>query len=164
MRVDSSHQPLSGSLLIARRTVHLTGEKQSGHKLRLKRMAQLRRVEIIVFYRISRAINLRVGKSRNLLHSIHLHHQRQRRRVAVEIIFLGSLALRLKEKLMLVLVGKRDNLRFDARAIARPHTLDLTIEKRRVGQSLTQHVVHLRIGVDNPARTLLQPAFHIRQI
>ena len=65
---------------------------------------------------------------------------------------------------MLVLVGKRDNLRFDARAIARPHTLDLTVEKRRVGQSLTQHVVHLRISVDNPARTLLQPAFHIRQI
>ena len=155
---------LAGIAYWINQNYHLTGEKQSGHKLRLKRMAQLRRVEIIVFYRISRAINLRVGKSRNLLHSIHLHHQRQRRRVAVEIIFLGSLALRLKEKLMLVLVGKRDNLRFDARAIARPHTLDLTVEKRRVGQSLTQHVVHLRIGVDNPARTLLQPAFHIRQI
>ena len=73
---------------------------------------------------------------------------------------MGALPFWFEEQLVLFLVGESDQFRLDAGAITWPDTLDLTVVKRRFRQSLTQDLVHFRVGVNYPAGALFELTFH----
>ena len=130
MRIDTRHQTLTCCLLIACSSIYLTGKIKASHTLGLQRMMQLCGVEIVILDGVSRAVNVGIGKSRNLTQSLDLHLPRQRRTEAVEVAFVGRLTLRLNEELVTILVGKRHDLGLYAGAITWSHTIDLTIIER----------------------------------
>ena len=111
--IDSGEQTLSGRLLVTGRAVDLPREIQAVDKLRLKGVAQLRGVKEVILYGIARAQNPDVLKRRDGLQRLKLYVNRERRREPVEVIFGGGLPLRLKEELMLCLVGEGHNLGLD---------------------------------------------------
>ena len=59
---------------------------------------------------------------------------------------------------MLLFVGEGDNLGFDAGAIARTDTLNLSVEQGRIRQPFAQNPVHFFVGIAGPALKLLQMA------
>ena len=59
---------------------------------------------------------------------------------------------------MLLFVGEGDNLGFDAGAIARTDTLNLSVEQGRIRQPFAQNPVHFFVGIAGPALQLLQMA------
>ena len=61
---------------------------------------------------------------------------------------------------MLVFIGKSDYFRLNTGAITRTDAAYLTIVEWRIWQSCTQNVMHLAVGIDNPARALSQHTFH----
>ncbi len=160
-RVNSGHQPLSCRLLIAGGAIHLPGEIETGHELRLQIMGELRRVEIIIFYGIAGAIEMHVAERLHFLKRLELHAPRQGAREAVDVEFLSGLPFRLQEKLMTLLVGESDNLRLDARAIARAYALDLAIIERRIGEIVMEDLMHLRISMDNKTAPGFKRAHHV---
>ena len=121
-------------------------------------MLQLSRVEIIVFDGISRTIHHQVFEARNLLQRFQLNLHRQGRRESVQVKFTGSFSLRLQEKLVLGFVGERHNFGFDTWAVARSDTLDLSVEKGRVGQSFPQGGMYILVGEARPTLQLFQVA------
>ena len=63
----------------------------------------------------------------------------------------------LNEELMRGFVGKSDDFGLYAGAITGPDTGDLSVVKGRLRQSFTQDIMHLLVGMHNPAGALRQP-------
>ena len=96
--IGARNKSLSCRLLVARRAIDLTCEIETRDELRLERVAQLRRVEIVVFDGITRTISHGVAKSRNLAERLHLDVDGQRATESVEVIFLRAVALWFEEE------------------------------------------------------------------
>ena len=58
-------------------------------------------------------------------------------------------------QLVLIFIRESDNLGFDARTIAWPDTLNLSVEQGRIRQTFTQNPVYFFISVACPALKLL---------
>ena len=121
-------------------------------------MLQLGRVEVIIFDGITGAINNQVFESRYLLQGRKLDIHWQRRREAIEVKFLRCLAFGFQEKLMLFFIREGYDFCFYTGAIARPDTLNLSVEKGRVGESFTQNLVYFFICKASRALQLFQLA------
>ena len=124
-------------------------------------MLQLGWVEEVVFDGIAWTIHDEVSETRHATQCFDLHIHWQRRTESIQIHLVRRLPLRLEEEHVLVAVGEGVELGFDAWAVARTYTLNLSIEERGVGKACSQHLVHLGSGVANPARQLLQFARHV---
>ena len=161
--VDASHKALPCCFLIARGAIHLPGKEEILHQLGLKVVLELRGVEVVVLDGIAWAVGLHMCKGRYLAQGIELDAPRHRRREAVEIHFIGALALGLNKELVGILVGEGDQLGLDAGAVTGPYRLNLTVEQGRLGQAGAQHVVHLTVGPHDVARPLAQLAVHSGQ-
>ena len=57
MRIDACHDALTGCFLVASSAVDLSGKEQVTDEFGLQCLVQLRRVEIIVFDSVTRAIH-----------------------------------------------------------------------------------------------------------
>ena len=90
-------------------------------------MVQLRGWEIVVFDGIARAIDVQVFESPDFMQCFQLYFPGQRRRKAVEVVFVGAASFGFEEELMLVFLGKGHYLCFDRGAVARTDTFDLAI-------------------------------------
>ena len=56
----------------------------------------------------------------------------------------------------MILVGKRHYLGLDARTVTRAYALDLSVVEWRVGQTATEYLVNLLVGLNCPAWHLLK--------
>ena len=88
------------------------------------------------------------------MHNLPLHLHRQRRRHSVHINLVRIQPLGLKKKLVLRLVGKLDDLVLDRRAIARPDPLNPSRIHRRPMHILANNAQRLRRGECNVAAHL----------
>ena len=158
MCIDSGNESLPCRFFVACCAIDLPGEEQASKQFCFESMAQLRRVEKVVFDGIAGAVNLAVGERGNLAQRLNLDIQRKRRREPVQVVFASRFALRLEEELMRILIGKGYDFSLDTRAITRSDTLDCAVVKRRIRQASAERVVHLRRGVDNPTRALFKGA------
>lgn len=77
--VDASDDALPGSFFISRGSVHLSGEEKAVEFLRFQRMAQLRRLEEIIFDGVAWAVDLHIAEARNLFQRFQLDVERQAR-------------------------------------------------------------------------------------
>ena len=156
--IDTRHQALARRLLISGGAVYLSCEEQAADSLSLERVVQLCGVEKVVFDGIARTVHHNVAEARYALKSLNLHIHRQTRRKAIQVKLVSFHSLGFKKQRVVVTVGEGYKLSFDARAVTRTDTLDLAIVEWGVGQSRTQHLVHLGVGVGSPARQLRQRA------
>ena len=155
MRIDAGHQTLGCGFLIAGRAVYLAGKVEAAHQLRFERMMQLRRRKVIIFNSIAGAEDVDVFQTADFVQRFQLDFPGQRRREAVEVIFVGAATFGFEEKLMLFLVGKGAELVLDAGTVARSDALDRAVEKRRTVESAAQNGMHLGRGVDHETRKLV---------
>ena len=118
-------------------------------------MVQLRGWEIVVFDGIARAIDVQVFESPDFMQCFQLYFPGQRRRKAVEVVFVGAASFGFEEELVLVFVGECTQFVFDARAVARPDSRYRPVEQRRAGEPCAQDVVHLGRRVDQKTRELV---------
>ncbi len=149
--VGSGYESLSGGFLVACGAVDLSGEVEAAHETCLERVAQLCRVEEVVFDGIAGAVYLHVAECRYGLQGFYLYVHRQRGGEAVEVVFGGGFTLGLEEQLVLGLVGKGDDFRFYGRAVARAYALYLSVVQGRVGQPPAKHFVGGFGGIDGVA-------------
>ena len=61
-----------------------------------------------------------------------------------------------QEKLMLGFIGKRNDLRFDTGTITRTNTFNLSVVKRRVGETFPKNLMNTFVGKASPAAKLFQ--------
>ena len=111
--------------------------------LTLERMGKLCWWEIVVLNCVSWAVDMYILKTYYLVQSLHLYLVWKRRRETIEVVLVSCITLRLKEELMLILVGKGAQLVLNAWAVARADTLNSSIKERRVLKSATKGVVYL---------------------
>ena len=78
----------------------------------------------------------------------------------VRVDLVGGQPLRLQKDLVALLVGKAVDLVLHARAVARPHPLDLSREHRAAVEARPDDLVRALVGVRDPARHL--PRVHRR--
>ena len=97
MRVDPCQQALRRSLLVTCRAVDLAGEIESVDEFRFERMAQLGGREVVVFDRIAGPEDMDVLQPPDPVQRLVLYLPRQRRREAVEIVFIGVISFWFKE-------------------------------------------------------------------
>ena len=119
MGIHTGNNPLCSGFLVARSSVHLTGQEEVLHHLGTKGIVQILRIEIVVFHRISRLKEHGVLQSLDGMDSLQLHFQRQRRRKALEVILRRVYPLRLQEQLVGILIGESTKLILNAGTIAR---------------------------------------------
>ena len=153
--IDSGHQTLCRRLFVPGRAIDLSGEVETCHPLGFERMVQLCGRKIVVFYGISRSVDVQIFESVDLMQRFPLHLPRQRRRKSVEVVFVCRAAFGLEEQLVLFLVGERAEFVFDRGTVARPYTPDRAVEQGRFSESAAQCLVHLGRGVDQIAGHLL---------
>lgn len=72
MSVYTCNDTLAACFLVTCSTVHLTSKEQVLDNFRFECMLELGRVEVVVFYGISRAVKHHILKARNLLQSLKL--------------------------------------------------------------------------------------------
>ena len=123
-RVHARDKALSGSLLVARRAVELPRAVQPAHLFCLQRGIQLRGVDAVVFYGVGAAGHLGLLKSRDGVQKLKLHLLGKRGGQALDIQLFRVEPHGLDEKLVPGLVTEGHYLCLDARAVARPDTLD----------------------------------------
>ena len=111
-------------------------------------------VEEVVFYGIARAVHLHVAEARHLAQGIQLHLYGQGGRETVQVILLSVHTLGFEEKLVLVLVGKGNQLCLYAGAVSGTYALYLSVVQRRLGKALSQALVNVGVCVRYPARQL----------
>ena len=133
--IDSRNETLTGGLLVTRRAIDLPCHEEILENLAFEAMAELRRVEEIVFYGIARADDLHVFQTGNLLQRTELYIHGQRATEAIEVELDSVLALGFEEELVLILIGEVDELGLDAWAIARTDALYRPVVERRVGEA-----------------------------
>src|SRR6516165_1143802 len=129
--IYACHEALRGGLLVSRRAVDLTSEKQAADPLRLERARQLGRLDEIVFDGITRAQQHRVFEPRKRVNQLRLHVSRKRHGEAVDVDLARVGALRLEEELMTLFVRKSNDLVFERRAVAWADAADLSVEQWR---------------------------------
>ena len=122
-------------------------------------MVQLRGWKIVVFDGIARAIDVQVFESPDFMQCFQLYFPGQRRRKAVEVVFVGAASFGFEEELVLVFVGKGAEFVLDRRAVARTDAADRTVEQRRPVESGAEDVVNLFRSVDQKAGKLLFDRF-----
>ncbi len=153
-RVHAREQALRCRFFVAGRAVDLAGEEQAADRTRLERALEFARIEVVVFDRVARAQDVRVGQAGHRTHRRQLDVERQRRRDAVGIELVCRQSLGLQEDLVRVLVGEAVDLVLDARAVARPHPLDDAREHRAAIETGADDLVRARVRVRHPARHL----------
>ena len=92
-----AQQALRRSLLVTCRAVDLAGEIESVDEFRFERMAQLGGREVVVFDRIAGPEDMDVLQPPDPVQRFVLYLPRQRRREAVEIVFIGVISFWFKE-------------------------------------------------------------------
>lgn len=106
-------------------------------------MVQLCRRKIVVFDGVSGPENVQILESADFVQGFPLNFPGQRRRKAVQVIFIGRTAFGFQEELVLVFVGKGAEFVLDRRAVARTDAADRTVEQRRPVESGAEDVVNL---------------------
>ena len=161
-RIDTRHEPLRRSLLIAARSVRLTCRIQPGQLLDLQRGIQLERVQQIVLNRIGRTHDLHILQAGNGPQESILHIHRHGRGHSLDIHFIRIQPLRLDEQLMPVLVGEAHNLILDGRAVARPLAVNLSGILRRLHDIVPENLMGRLIRIGQPAEPLIpvHPVIH----
>jgi hypothetical protein len=143
-RVQTGHQSLGGGFFIAGGAVDLAGQEKPGNTLCFKGMAQLTRIDVVIFDGVARPHHAGPLEAGNCRQKCDLHLLRQRGRDPVRIDRRIVQPLGLQEDLMAVALAEADDLVLDRGAIARAAALDLPGIHRR-----TMH-----IGPDNGVRSL----------
>ena len=118
-------------------------------------MVQLCRRKIVVFDGVSGPENVQILESADFVQGFPLNFPGQRRRKAVQVIFIGRTAFGFQEELVLVFVGKGAEFVLDRRAVARTDAADRTVEQRLPVESGAEDVVNLFRSVDQKAGKLL---------
>src|SRR5699024_10090767 len=122
-------------------------------------MFQLCRWKIVVFYRISGAIDVYLLESPYFGQRPDLYFQRQRGRKSVQIIFVGISSFRFEKQLVRFLACECPELVFDAGTVTRPDALYRTVEKRRIRKPFPQRVVDFGCRVNEVAGYLVDNTF-----
>ena len=91
-------------------------------------MAELCGWEVVILDGVARTIDVHILQTRYLAQCRELHLLWQRRREAIDVVFVGISTLWLKEELMLLLVGKGAQFVLDARALAWADALNCAVE------------------------------------
>ena len=161
--VDARHEPLCRGLLVTRRAVDLSGEEKTPHGLRFERMVQLRGRKIVVFDGIARAVDLQMLETADAVQRLPLHFPGQRRREAVQVVFVCRAALGFEEELVLLLAGEGAQLVLDRGTVTGSDAVDRAVEERRAVKTAAQDLVHLGRRVDQVARKLVFDGLRLRR-
>ena len=89
----------------------------------------------------------------------NLNSQRQRRREAVQVVFVRFPALGFEKKLVRILVGEGTQFVFDTGTITRPYPLNCTVEERRIREPFPQNIVNSGGRMYEIAGNLVDDAF-----
>ena len=122
----------------------------------LQRVFQLVRRTEIVFDGITVSHDLRVFQSRNQFEHLILHVTGKTGRDPVDVNLMRAAPLRLEEQLMPILVRELDHFVFDRWTVTRSAAVDLPAVHRCPMKVGLDQFMHIRIGISNPARQLLQ--------
>ena len=151
MRVYTGHYTLCRRFLISCSSVHLPCKVEIFDRFQLQRRPELGGIEIVVFHGVGRTVYLYILKSLDSVQRVDLDIERERRRKALEIIFVGIPPFWLKKELVGIVLRKNLELVFYARTISRPLAMDESVEKRRLGKPGTQYLVHPLVGMEYEA-------------
>ena len=124
---------------------------------------QILRIEIIVFYRISRLENDSIFEAGDSMKCLQLDIQGKGRREPLKIILRTGPALRFQEKLVGILIGKGTQLVFDGRTIPRPTTMDHPGKQGRTIEAGTKDVMDLFVRMKDKALHLGRPGLDRRR-
>ena len=111
--VYSGDKSLACRLLVSARPVYLTRVEKTRDALRLKRGEQLRRLDVIVFDRVSGARDVAFLESGKRPQESVLHFLWKRRRKPVEVNLVRKKAFRLHEKLVSLALGESHHFVLD---------------------------------------------------
>ena len=153
--VHARHKALHGRLLIAGRAVELARAVEAGQLFALERRGKLRRVDAVIFDGVGRAQHFGVLQPRDGVQHGKLHLLRQARGQALQVQLVRPEAARLQEELVARLVGEADDLRLDARAVARADAGDGAVEQRAAVQILADDGVRALVRPRQPAHGLI---------
>src|SRR5436190_20801181 len=117
-------------------------------------MIQLGRGEVIIFHRITLAEHSCVGKAWEFSQRRLLHVLRQACAETVDVGFDSIPPLGFDEDLVTLLVREAIDLVLNARAITWSAALNTTIEHRAAVEACPECVMHLLVGVGDPAAEL----------
>jgi hypothetical protein len=109
---------LGRGFFVSAGSIGLPGNKQTGNPFGLQTRIELRRVHIVVFYRIAGPHHDRSFQSRNTVDKLFLHLLWQAGGDPVKIHFFGLQTFGLNENLMPGSVRKLNDLIFNTGAIA----------------------------------------------
>ena len=96
-------------------------------------MVELCWIEVIVFDGVTRTISLHISQSGNLMDRFELCLHRHGGGEAIEIHLIGVFTFRLNKERMMITVREDGKLRFYGGTIAWSRTLNLSVEKGRIG-------------------------------
>ena len=122
--VHAGNKALYGGLLVTGRAVELPRAVQPRDGFRFQRRLERGGVDAVVLNGVGGAHDLRVLKPRNGMDHPHLYVLGHRGGKALNVQLLGIKPHRFDEELVAGLVREADDLRLDARAVARPDALD----------------------------------------
>ena len=149
--VHARDEALHRRLLIARRAVELPRAVKPRDALAFERRVKLRRVDAVIFDGVGRAQHLGVLQPGDGVQHRKLHVLRQAGRKALQIHLVRAEAARLQKELVARLVSKADDLRLDARTVARADARDRAVVERAAREVFADDPVRALVGVGQVA-------------
>src|ERR1017187_740888 len=154
-RVQSSHQPLTRGLLVTRCTVDLPGEVQTCDRLHFQSVAELPRIDGVVFDRVTGTHHLRVLQPRHRCDHRLLHIDGHAGGHAVHIYLVGIQSLGFEENLVPKLIRELHHLVLDGGTVPRTDTLDLTAIQWGTRDAVPKDPMRLLCGVRDMTSDLI---------
>ncbi len=155
-RIEPGQEALGRGLLVAGGAVDLAGEEETPDGLRLQRGFQGTGIEVVVLDGVARSQDVRVLAAPHRAHEVPLDVEGERRRDPVGVDLVRIEPLRLQIDLVALAAREAHDLVLDGGAVARPGTRDHARVHRRAIEPGADDVVGVRVGVGDPAGTLLR--------
>src|SRR6185503_6499862 len=118
--IQSCHQPLTGGLFVAGRTIYLAGEVKTRNRSDLEGSVELCGRIVVVLDSVARSIHFYIGKSAHRAKNLELHFRGERCREPVDVKLLRVVTFRLQKELMPIGLRKLHDLVLDRRTVTRP--------------------------------------------
>ena len=160
-RVDAGEQALRRRFFVTGGAVDLPSKKQAADGFGLEAAFQPSRVEVVVFNGVTGPQDVGVFQPGHRTHQLVLNVKRQAGGNAVGVILVGRQPFRLQKNLVAVFAGESVDFVFHARAITRPHAVDLAGEHGAAVEAAADDVVGAFVGVGNPTRHLRRVHRHL---
>ena len=162
-RINPGNQPLPGGFFVTSCSIDLPGKKQASNFFGFQRMAQLTRIDKIIFNRIARTEYFHLFQTGDRCQQCQLNILGQGGRNTIGIDGMIVQPFRFEENLMFGFIGKPNHLILDRRAIARTAAINLPAIHRCAMQIIADDFMGFFGRVRHIARDLRYRNFIVQE-